>query len=197
MDNGDSPAADGSRVIFFTSRVSDAVEVIESVRSVFLSVCLCVCQRSHSPCDMSLYQLVNLVQKKLIQRPPAPGIRIYRYTLRKVRMSGQYKYRRHPSACKKECPIHCIPWNIGGMVFSFRFPGFWLANHMVGGILWNMAEYWKLFWDTLPVQIFHNIPQYSTIVHYICIFHGISIFHGNLECSNSRGLTMYHWGLIL
>ncbi len=35
--------------LFFTSRVSDAVEVIESVPSVCLSVCVCVCvcQRSH------------------------------------------------------------------------------------------------------------------------------------------------------
>ena len=34
-----------------------------------------------------------------------------------------------------------IPWNMGVRVFSPRFPGFWLANQMIGGILWNIVEY--------------------------------------------------------
>ena len=51
-----------------------------------------------------------------------------------------------------------IPWNIGARVFSCRFPGFWLANQMIGGILWNIAEY---------CGILRNMVEYCGISHEI------------------------------
>ena len=61
-----------------------------------------------------------------------------------------------------------IPWNIGVRVFSSRFPGFWLANHMIGGILWNipLKHVFGMPYQFRYSTIFRNIPQHSTEYQY-------------------------------
>ena len=92
-----------------------------------------------------------------------------------------YQWKKHGTSVI-EYPRN-IPWNIEVRVFGSRFPGFWLANHVTGGILWNFTEYCGILRNMVEYcgishEIRHlfmilrhptssDIPQYSAIFHYI------------------------------
>ena len=82
-----------------------------------------------------------------------------------------------------------IPWNIEVRVFSSRFPGFSLADHVIGGILWNIVEYCRIWWNDLLREarphlvtnmfwsetLFRNMniveyPMESSILDVVCYF---------------------------